>query len=243
MTKRTYLCVVLAALLCLVLLTGCAPQAAVDDPEQPPVDDPIQDMDQELVHPEYRALTEEQRAQVSEYLRPYDESSDGGVESALLSGFVRRAYYADPTQIDLDQLLRYSPLGELVTDEAEYQALKQVEGWYRGEDATLANSNTPVWRYPGTAVDQLLQEYAGITRADLGEQHWERLLYQPANDCYYNFTSDSGPGEFTCTRGYVDGDWVILYDEQSYDETVRELRLHKAEDGRWLFYSLLPVEK
>lgn len=239
MTKRTYLCAALAALLCLALLVGCAPQSTGDDPEQ--LEQPEQDAEL-LVHPEYRALTEEQRAQVSEYLRPYDESPEGGAKSALLSGFVRRAYYADPTQIDLDELLRYNPLAELVTDEAEYQALKQVEGWYRGEDATLANSNTPVWRYSGAAVDQLLQEYAGITRADLGEQHWERLLYQPANDCYYNFTSDSGPGEFTCTRGYVDGEWAILYDDQSYD-SVRELKLHKAEDGRWLFYSLLLVEK
>lgn len=244
MTRRNGLFVVLAALLCLVLLAGCSAQAEVE-PEQPPVEQPGQDADVDLFleeHPGYRALTEEERAQVSEYLRPYDEDSEGVVNSALLSGFVRRAYYADPTQINLDELLRYNPLCELVTDEAEYQALKQVEGWYRGEDATLANSLTPVWRYSGAAVDQLLQEYAGITRAELGEQSWKRLLYQPANDCYYNFTSDSGPGEFICVWGYTDGEWAVLYDDDCYD-CVRELRLHKAEDGRWLFYSLLLVEE
>ncbi len=171
MTRRNGLFVILAALLCLMLLAGCSAQPEVDpeQPEQPLVEQPGQDADVDLFleeHPGYRALTEE-RAQVSEYLRPYDEASEGVVSSALLSGFVRRAYYADPTQINLDELLRYNSLCELVTDEAEYQALKQVEGWYRGEDATLVSSLTPVWRYSDAAVDQLLQKYVGITRASL----------------------------------------------------------------------------
>lgn len=135
--------------------------------------------------------------------------------------------------------------------------LKQVEGWQRGEDATLDDSPTPVLRYQGSEVDELLLQYAGITRADLTKE--QTMLYQPANDCYYNFTSNAYFPDFACTRGYVDGDQVVLYDDHAYTITLgwneesnafdridcagRQLTLRRAEDGRWLFCSLLSVEE
>lgn len=158
MTRRNGLFVILAALLCLVLLAGCGAQPEVD-PEEPGQDTEVDAFLEE--HPAYRALTEEELAQVDAYLRP-----NGGQELTAYAGFVRR-FYTSPTELELIELLRYCTLGQVVTDEAEYQALKQVEGWDLGEDATLNDSPTPVLRYQGSQVDELLLQYAGITRADL----------------------------------------------------------------------------
>ena len=104
-------------------------------------------------------------------------------------------------------------------------------------------------------MDGLLTEYAGITRADLKGIRTDMLLYRPENDAYYNFTSDAGPGEFHCDRGYVVGDQVLLYDDSEwhlFDHSVspddpaycvegigRVLTLHKTAEGRYVIYSLL----
>lgn len=251
---RTAVCAAILLVLLLGAAVGCTfTGSGNEEPEQPPVEEPGQDTEVDSFleeHPEYRALTEEELTQVDAYLRPGD-----GQELPAYAGFVRR-FYTSPTEIELIELLRYCPLGQGVNDEAEYQALKQVEGWHRGEDATLDDSPTPVHRYQGSEVDELLLQYAGITRADLTKE--QTMLYQPANDCYYNFTSDAWFPDFVCTRGYVDGDQVVLYDDHAYtmlldwnqetnafdriDCTGRQLTLRQAEDGRWLFVSFQPVE-
>lgn len=199
-------------------------------------------------------LTAGQLAQVNEYCWAWVQLADGGASYRPINGFFR-CYYADPSQIDLSCVLRYSPQRELISDPAEYEALKQLPGWYRGMDSTLADSPTPVWRYSGATVDGLLTEYAGITRADLKGIQTDVLLYRPENDAYYNFTSDAGPGEFHCDRGYVVGDQVLLYDDSEwhlFDHSVspddpaycvegigRVLTLHKTAEGRYVIYSLL----
>ena len=199
-------------------------------------------------------LTAGQLAQVNEYCWAWVQLADGGASYRPINGFFR-CHYADPSQIDLSCVLKYSPQRELISDPAEYEALKQLPGWYRGMDSTLADSPTPVWRYSGATVDGLLTEYAGITRADLKGIQTDVLLYRPENDAYYNFTSDAGPGEFHCDRGYVVGDQVLLYDDSEwhlFDHSVspddpaycvegigRVLTLHKTAEGRYVIYSLL----
>lgn len=39
------------------------------------------------------------------------------------------------------------------------------------------------------------------------------MAYLADYDAFYNYTSDFGPGMFTCIRGEVDGDIVRLYEE------------------------------
>lgn len=59
-------------------------------------------------------------------------------------------------------------------------------------------------------LHMVLKENAGITTADLDTSD---VAYLANYDAFYNYTSDFGPGMFTCTRGEVDGDIVRLYEE------------------------------
>ena len=72
----------------------------------------------------------------------------------------------------------------------------------------------------------MLKEYAGITVDDLDTSD---VNYLSEYDAFYNYTSDTGHGMFTCTRGEIDGDIVRLYEEFDYGTDV--LILKKVETG------------
>lgn len=147
------------------------------------------------------------------------------------------SYYEDVTELDFKEFLRYFPGDGSQTSEAEFQALKSVEGWPFAEVETLADNPVPVHRYPRRLVDLALEEYAGITTEDLDTS---AVAYLPEYDAYYNYTSDFGPGMFTCTWGEREGNVIRLYQETG-DRTI-ELTLREMDEGAWRFVSFLPLD-
>ena len=132
------------------------------------------------------------------------------------------SYYDDVRNLDFVEFMRYFPGdGSFVSDE-EFAALIKLETFpFSGEVSTRADMPVPVSRYPARLVNQVLKEYAGITTANLDTSGLE---YLPEYDAYYNYTSDFGPGMFTCTRGEVDGDIVRLYEELQTGTDMLTLR-------------------
>lgn len=123
------------------------------------------------------------------------------------------SYYDDVRELDFEEFLAYFTGDGSTVDEEEFAALKELDNFlFRGEVSTLSDMPVPVHRYPRRLVDMVLKEYAGITTEDLDTSGVE---YLPEYDAYYNYTSDFGPGTFTCTRGEIMGDIVRLYDEES----------------------------
>ena len=123
------------------------------------------------------------------------------------------SYYDDVRELDFEEFLAYFTGDGSTVDEEEFAALKELDNFlFRGEVSTLSDMPVPVHRYPRRLVDMVLKEYAGITTEDLDTSGVE---YLPEYDAFYNYTSDFGPGTFTCTRGEIMDNIVRLYDEAS----------------------------
>ena len=123
------------------------------------------------------------------------------------------SYYDDVRELDFEEFLCYFPGDGSTVDETEFAALMELDNFlFRGEVSSLSDMPVPVNKFPARLVDMVLKEYAGITTDDLDTSGVE---YLAEYDAYYNYTSDFGPGTFTCTRGEEQGNIIRLYDEES----------------------------
>jgi len=144
-------------------------------------------------------------------------------------------HYADITEMNLDDALYYYPddgcLGP--DDTAEKDALRG-----HVEDLDWLMSIVPCHRILRSSVDETLRRFAGVTTAEM--KTMENALYVPEFDAFYNFSSDYGPGYFTCEGGRVEGDTATLWGKsgssisfQESGEGVRDVVTLKREDGAW----------
>ena len=123
--------------------------------------------------------------------------------------------------------MRYFPGDGSPTSDAEFEALKTVEAWPFDWVETREDMPVPISKYPARLVNAVLKEYAGITAADLDTSD---VAYLSEYDAYYNYTSDFGPGMFTCTRGERKSDMVYLYEE--LDQST-DLLILQGQDGAY----------
>ena len=125
--------------------------------------------------------------------------------------------YDNPAQINLEEFLRYCPIGLSNSlgeeDTEEFLAVMELDNGWIDPDRELSSPNdlpVPVHRYPRAEVSALLQKYAGVAVEELD---WEGCLYVEEYDAFYNFTSDAGPGFFPCAGGEVSGDTAVLWSD------------------------------
>lgn len=154
---------------------------------------------------------------------------NGNTRASEISCFFTSTW-SSPEEIDLAAFLRYCPLGEQLLDEHSEEAQAVIAA--AGENVFAV---TPVWRYPKEAVSSLLRKYSGITVEDLLSR--ENVLYLEEYDAFYNFTSDWGPGRFTCTGGEQSGNLITLWGEGT-GGTARTLTL-REEKGEYFLVSFL----
>lgn len=181
-------------------------------------------------------LSAEQIEQINEAFAPVLSNSDGSMTINPISCFFT-SYYDSVKDIDLAEFMRYFPNDGSVTDECEFNALKALESWSFGAEATLATMPVPVHKYVSESIDEVMWEYAGIHLDDLNGVGTDggSLLYLKEYDAYYNFTSDFGPGTFTCARGELQGDIIRLYAD--YGDGGSTMLTQREQDGRYLIVS------
>lgn len=178
-------------------------------------------------------LTEQEIARANEafhWMREVEEDGDTVVRVSEVSCFFTRLY-EKPSQIGLEELLRYCPLGTDLGEEdgEEYRAvLTALE--IQWEPFPLPGDYVvPVHRYRRADVSAMLREYAGITAEDLTDT--EGILYLEAYDAYYNITSDFAPGFFECTGGERKGDTIRFWSEEDAAGIRRVLTVRKQGEG------------
>ena len=179
-------------------------------------------------------LSSEEIARFNEAFAPTITNSEGKLKVNPISCFFT-SYYDKPADLDLAKFLRYFPNGGIVTDEAEFKAVKSLKNWPFKKAATLEDVPVPIHKYPSEELDKVLLEYAGITRKDLSGVGFDYVFYLEAHDAYYNYTSDFGPGTFYCVRGEAEGDTIRLYAEYGNGGKAK-LTLRKL-DGRYIILS------
>ena len=176
----------------------------------------------EVSDPNQQPLSAEELSWFNETFQPFVYDKRGEPIGVNPWSCFFTSYYDDVRNLNFVEFMRYFPGdGSFVSDE-EFTALIKLETFpFYGEVSTRADMPVPVSRYPARLVNQVLKEYAGITTADLDTSGLE---YLPEYDAFYNYTSDFGPGMFTCTRGEVIGDIVRLYEELETGTDMLTLR-------------------
>lgn len=161
-------------------------------------------------HRNARKLTEAEIAQVKEAFAStvYDEAKDEYLVTPVAAFFT--SDYDDVRELDFAEFLRYFPTSGEATEE-EFQLLRQKYGekFDFSEHETLQDMPVPVHRYAVSDIDAVIRRYANIPFQELQDK--DSVYYLEETDSYYNFTSDFGPGMFSCVDGFVYDGGAILY--------------------------------
>lgn len=223
--KNTVLTVT-AVILLVTLIVGCTFAGAPETTQPPEITDPDGDYTWHQTDLTYalpidramagyaaqnpRRLTPEEITQVQEAFANtvYDEKKDEHSATPVAGFFT--SDYDDVTELDFAEFLRNFPVTAEATEE-EFQLLRQKYGadfdW--AEHESLRDMPVPVHRYAVSDIDAVIRRYANIPFRELKDK--ESVYYLEETDSYYNFTSDFGPGRFSCIDGFVYDGGAILY--------------------------------
>ena len=230
--RTSALCVVLALLLT-VTATGCSfaeLTAKGEDPEA---------AHQEALKSVLKtdvSLTQEQIDAVNAVFADYELSTDDTLGHFAVNGFFTSTY-DDVRELNLKEFLAYfGECGEEDISEEEFAQLKDKWDDFKAE--RLEDFPLPIHRYPASAVEAVLQRFAGIGLADLKDiqEPFSGYTYLESTDAFYNTTSDYSPGYFTCTGGSIDafGEYVQLFGWASRFPGESILRLEKDGENWYI---------
>ena len=181
-----------------------------------------------------RLLTQEEIDRVNEaYAHTvYDAETDS--LSVLPAASFFTSCYDDVRKLDFGEFLRYFPISGEATEE-EFQLLREKYGaeFAFAECETLLDMPVPVHRYETGHIDTAFRRYAGLPFQEF--QNRGDVYYLEETGCFYNFTSDFGPGMFPCVDGFVYDGGAILYSES------RALYLTE-QNGRYYIQAHLPLD-
>ena len=230
--RTSVLCVVLALLLT-VTATGCSFAELTARGEEP-----------EAAHQEALksvlktdvSLTQEQIDAVNAVFADYELSTDDTLGHFAVNGFFTSTY-EDVRELNLKEFLTYfGECGEEDISEEEFAQLKDKWADFKAE--RLEDFPLPIHRYPASAVEAVLQRFAGIGLADLKDiqEPFSGYTYLESTDAFYNTTSDYSPGYFTCTGGSIDafGEYVQLFGWASRFPGESILRLEKDGENWYI---------
>ena len=230
--RTSVLCVVLALLLT-GTATGCSFAELTARGEEP-----------EAAHQEALksvlktdvSLTQEQIDAVNAVFADYELSTDDTLGHFAVNGFFTSTY-EDVRELNLKEFLAYfGECGEEDISEEEFAQLKDKWADFKAE--RLEDFPLPIHRYPASAVEAVLQRFAGIGLADLKDiqEPFSGYTYLESTDAFYNTTSDYSPGYFTCTSGSIDafGEYVQLFGWASRFPGESILRLEKDGENWYI---------
>ena len=148
-------------------------------------------------------LTQEQIDAVNDAFVCDRTDDDETLGHFAVNGFFLSTY-DDVRDLNLERFLAYfGECGEEDISEEEFAQLKDKWDDFKAE--RLEDFPLPIHRYPASAVEAVLQRFAGIGLADLKDiqEPFSGYTYLESTDAFYNTTSDYAPGYFICTGGEV----------------------------------------
>ena len=209
--RTSVLCVVLALLLT-GTATGCSfaeltrqsPSKIMPKDTEPAQQEVQQQEEQKDVRKEtVTLLTQEQIDAVNDAFVCDRTDDDETLGHFAVNGFFLSTY-DDVRDLNLERFLAYfGECGEEDISEEEFAQLKDKWADFKAE--RLEDFPLPIHRYPASAVEAVLQRFAGIGLADLKDiqEPFSGYTYLESTDAFYNTTSDYAPGYFICTGGEV----------------------------------------
>ena len=218
---------------CLLVLGGCTKtELSAPPPSSAPASSQVSE-----AAPEEEAvtLTPEEIEKANEAFAPVRYGDNTRYASEISCFFTSE--YTDVRDLDFEEFLRYCPAQTMpgcheaeeyddvlaAAREGEYPGLEGYEdilGMGMGSPPAAADTIIPVHRFKKEEISALLKKYAGITVDDLKDT--SKVVYLEKYDCFYNFTSDFGPGTFQCEKGWKEGNKLRFVSEEYGKELVIE---------------------
>ena len=169
-----------------------------------------------------------------------DES--GGIAGMDIhpASYFLTSYYGNVRDLNFAEFLRYFPQDGSISDEAEFEALKNLDSWPFKQAESMDDMPVPIHKISAASVNEVLRAYGGITAADLSNT--DGVFYLKDYDAYYTYTSDFGFSSFTAESGQQVENYVYLYGNlNDSNRSVLTLRLTPGTDG-WQIMSYLPLD-
>ena len=169
-----------------------------------------------------------------------DESGDiTGMDIHPASYFLT-SYYGNVRDLNFEEFLRYFPQDGSISDEAEFEALKNLDSWPFKHAESMEQMLVPIHKISAASVNEVLRAYGGITAADLSNT--DGVFYLKDYDAYYTYTSDFGFSSFAAESGQQVENYVYLYgNHNDSNRSVLTLRLTPGTDT-WQIMSYLPLD-
>ena len=209
--RTSVLCVVLALLLT-GTATGCSfaeltrqSSSKIMPKDTEPAQQEVQQQEEQKdVRKEtVTLLTQEQIDAVNDAFVCDRTDDDETLGHFAVNGFFLSTY-DDVRDLNLERFLAYfGECGEEDISEEEFAQLKDKWDDFKAE--RLEDFPLPIHRYPASAIEAVLQRFAGIGLADLKDiqEPFSGYTYLESTNAFYNTTSDYAPGYFICTGGEV----------------------------------------
>ena len=242
--RTSVLCVVLALLLT-VTATGCSfaeltrqSSSKIMPKDTEPAQQEVQQQEEQkdVRKKTVTLLTQEQIDAVNDAFVCDRADGDETLGHFAVNGFFTSTY-DDVRELNLKEFLTYfGECGEEDISEEEFAQLKDKWDDFKAE--RLEDFPLPIHRYPASAVEAVLQRFAGIGLADLKDiqEPFSGYTYLESTDAFYNTTSDYSPGYFTCTSGSIDafGEYVQLFGWANRFPGESILRLEKDGENWYI---------
>ena len=169
-----------------------------------------------------------------------DESGDITGMDIHPASYLLTSYYGNVRNLNFAEFLRYFPQDGGISDEAEFEALKNLEGWPFKQAESMEQMLVPIHKISAASVNEVLRAYGGITAADLSNT--DGVFYLKDYDAYYTYTSDFGFSSFAAESGQQVENYVYLYgNHNDSNRSVLTLRLTPGTDT-WQIMSYLPLD-
>ena len=169
-----------------------------------------------------------------------DES--GGITGMDIhpASYLLTSYYGNVRNLNFAEFLRYFPQDGSISDEAEFEALKNLDSWPFKQAESMEQMPVPIHKISAASVNEVLRAYGGITAADLSNT--DGVFYLKDYDAYYTYTSDFGFSSFAAESGQQVENYVYLYgNHNDRNRSVLTLRLTPGTDT-WQIMSYLPLD-
>lgn len=169
-----------------------------------------------------------------------DESGDITGMDIHPASYLLTSYYGNVRDLNFEEFLRYFPQDGSISDEAEFEALKNLDSWPFKQAESMEQMPVPIHKISAASVNEVLRAYGGITAADLSNT--DGVFYLKDYDAYYTYTSDFGFSSFAAESGQQVENYVYLYgNHNDSNRSVLTLRLTPGTDT-WQIMSYLPLD-
>ena len=169
-----------------------------------------------------------------------DESGDITGMDIHPASYLLTSYYGNVRNLNFAEFLRYFPQDGSISDEAEFEALKNLDSWPFKQAESMEQMLVPIHKISAASVNEVLRAYGGITAADLSNT--DGVFYLKDYDAYYTYTSDFGFSSFAAESGQQVENYVYLYgNHNDSNRSVLTLRLTPGTDT-WQIMSYLPLD-